>query len=258
MRKQQRGISLVEMMVAVAILTLILGLVFSSLATVQQRYRAEASRLDITQESREFVDQLVRDLRQSGYPGVRLYQSGVLGATPVNSPQAAAGIVAASSTDLWFEADLDGSGNVSSVRYTLSSNGGTCPCTLSRSVVTKVAGAPTSQGLRYVTGLEGLINSAGGAAAYPIAGNAPFAGVSNDTYYAGYKQSAVFTYLDSNGAPVNAPIDLAGGNLNAGVAAAANVASINIVVNVLSPNLDLKTHVRPGVSMQAMVRIDNR
>ncbi len=252
-----RGFTLLEMMLAVAILTLILGLVFTSLDTVQQRYQAEASRLDITQEGREFVDQLVRDLHQSGYPSVHLYQSGVWGAAPLNAPQVAAGLVAASSTDLWFEADLDGSGSVSSVRYTLASNPGGCPCTLSRSAVPKIAAPPTSQGLRYAVDLQDVINSVGGAAAYPIAGATPF-GVSNDTYYAGYKQAAVFTYLDSNGAVVNVPPDLTGGNLNLGTTAAGNIAYVQIAINLLSPHPDLKTRVRPGVSMQATVKLNNR
>ncbi len=246
------------MMVAVAILTLVLGVVFSTLDTVQQRYKAEASRLDITQEGREFVDQMVRDLHQSGYPSLHMYKSGALGATPLNSAQVAAGMVAASSTDLWFEGDLDGSGTVSSIRYTLSSNGGSCPCTLSRSAVAKIATSPTSQGVQYSVDLQDVINSVGGAAAYPIAGGSPFGGISNDTYYAGYKQAAVFSYLDSNGAPVAVPADLAGGNLNLGASAASKIAYVQVVVNLLSPSPDLKTRVRPGVSMPVLVRLNNR
>lgn len=245
-------------MLAVAIFTLVLGIAFASIDTMQQRYRTEGSRVDITQAGREFMDLAVRDLHQSGFPRAQMYQSGVLGAAPVNSPQVAAGLVAASTTDLWFEGDLDGSGTVSSVRYTLNSNGGACPCTLSRSALAKLAGAPTSQGSHYSLDLQGVINSVGGAAAYPLAGNTPFPGVTNDTYYAGYKQAAVFTYLDSSGAPIQVPPDLAGGNLNLGVAAAANVANVHIVINLLSPNPDLKTGVRPGISMEAMVNISNR
>src|SRR2546426_1560874 len=62
----QLGFSLLELMIVVLILSVITGAVFSQISMVQQRARTEQSKLDIFQESREFMDQLGRDLHQTG------------------------------------------------------------------------------------------------------------------------------------------------------------------------------------------------
>jgi hypothetical protein len=82
------------------------------------------------------------------------------------SAQVAAGIVAASATDLWFEGDVDGSGVISSVRHQLVADAnGNCPCTIQRSAVNKLSGSWTSQSTSYSAELDNVINSIGTAVA---------------------------------------------------------------------------------------------
>ncbi len=253
------GFSLLELVLVLAILTVIMGVVFQQINNVQARYKTEESRLDITQESREFVDQLVRDLHTAGYPSYHLYALASLPSTPTNSNLVAAGMVAVSATDLWFEGDTDGDGKVDSIRYTLTNNGGYCPCTLSRSDVVKVNNlAPSSQATKYAVDLQNVVNSTGSGTAYPLSGITRY-GVSNDSYYSTFKTAPLFAYYDSNGNAITVPDDLStSANLTAGTAAAANVYRISIVVNVLAANPDIKTGVRPAVTMRSQVRVYNQ
>ena len=258
----ESGFSMIEMLIVVAILTIVFATVFSDLNSSTQRYRAEESRLDITQETRNFLDQIIRDLHTAGYPNLHMYNNNpnALGATPTNSRLLAVGLVAVSSTDIWFEGDVDGSGVVRSVRYTLRANNGSCPCSLMRSYVPKADGvAPDAQAVTYETEVQNVVNSAGGAGAYPIAGNTGFQNgvVPNDTLYAGYKAAPVFTYFDQNNTAINVPPDLSGGNLALGEAAVANVRNIQVVMNVLSQYPDPKTQLLQAVSSQGTVKLNN-
>jgi prepilin-type N-terminal cleavage/methylation domain-containing protein len=256
--RTEGGFSLLEMMTVTAVMTVILAVVFSYIMMVQQRYKTEESRLDIAQESREFLDQIVRDLHTVGYPNARMYQTGAMGSPAANNPLLAVGLVAVSATDVWFEGDTDGDGQVNSIRYTLTADSnGNCPCTISRSDVNKVSGAPSSQATKYSIDLQNVVNSAGGGAAYTIAGSTRF-GITNDSYYSPYKTAPVFSYFDSSGNPVTVPNDLSSpANLSSGQTAAASVAQISIVLNVLATNPDLKTGVRPAVSMRSQAKINN-
>jgi prepilin-type N-terminal cleavage/methylation domain-containing protein len=167
----ESGFTLIEIMVVLLILSAVLAVVFTDISRVQQRYRTESAKLDITQESREYLDQIVRDLRMAGYPAQRTFTYGVLPAAGVpNADQdkrAAVGLVWVSASDLVFEGDIDGNGTVTSVRYTLQANGGTCPCTLQRSQRNKVNGDPRptdlggAQPFVYNVNLDNVINSNG-------------------------------------------------------------------------------------------------
>src|SRR5947208_14651084 len=73
----QKGFSLIEMMVVLAIMTIIMGSVFKSIDLTQRTSRSQQVKLDLTQQAREFVDQLTRDLRNAGYPHKRNMANGV-------------------------------------------------------------------------------------------------------------------------------------------------------------------------------------
>jgi hypothetical protein len=95
------------------------------------------------------------------------------------------------------------------------------------------------------------------ATAYPISGSTRF-GVTNDVYYATFKTPALFAYYDSSGNQITVPANLStSANVTSGATAAANVAWISITINVLSPNADMKTGVRPGFTMRADVKVNN-
>lgn len=249
----QHGFSLIELMLVLLILTIVMGVVFNDINLVQKRYRTEESKLDLTQESREFIDQIVRDMHQEGYPGNKIYTPGVLGGTPDNDSRNAVGLVSISGTDLWFEGDVSGDGNVYSVRYTLQPDASnTCPCTVRRSQVIKANGvAPLSQTVTYNTEVQNVINSGG---LYAIAGNSRFGGtsVSNDTLYGGYKTQPVFVAYNAAGAAVALPVDI-----NSNRTLLKTITVIRINMNVLSPNADLQTGLRPAVAMTATARLNN-
>lgn len=269
-RRSQGGFTLIEMMISIVILLLVMSTAFELLTAVQTRKRAEEERVDILEESRDFVDELSRDLRNSGYPNGRMYGCGTdapgggivtgpnckLGATPQNSTKLAYGLVAVSATDILFEGDVNQDGTVDSIRYQLQANNGSCPCSLFRSQVPKNAVAPINQPTAFNVQVDNVINSGGGANAFPMAGNTPW-GAANDVYYATYKQAPLFTYYDVNYNVIAAPPDLQGGNRATGQAIAPQVRSIMITVNILGPSADLVSKVRPGVTMRTMVRVSN-
>ena len=255
-RKSQRGFTLLELLVVMAVLSIMMAGIFSSVNSGMKRYHAEESRINTVQDGRNFLEQMVRDLHSAGYPNSRLYMQGAV----IPAGGLAAGITAVSSTAMQFEGDVDNTGVVQQITYTLAPNAGaTCPCTISRTMVQKGSGAvpaPTAE-------LQDVINSVGGAGAYPIAGTTVFGGgqapVANDVIYAGYKATSVFTYYDSNGAVINVPPDLNGGNLVLGqnIAAGGTPRVLSISLNMLSPNIDMQTKMRPAASMGASVRLNN-
>ncbi len=265
-RARMQGFSLLELLVVVAILTLVMGAIFQQVNQVQKRYRTEESKLDVSQESREFLDQIIRDVRQAGYPGPKMYQPtplpGALLSPWQNDARAAAGLVSFSYTDLWFEADVDGDGQVESVRYTLQPGpGNTCPCRLRRSQVPKLnATAPMAQFTSYSTGLNDVINSAGAGGggvlgAYTIAGSTPMAGgmTPNDVIYRNLEGAYVFTAFDVNGNQV-APCDI---NSNPGQLATIKTIGVTLNVLVKPGGADLQTRMRPAISINASAKLSN-
>lgn len=252
------------MLIVVAVLSLVLGAIFNTVLDGMKKYRLQENRVNTTQQSREFLDQIVRDLHSAGYPSLHMFDPSSTigsGSTAQASFHVAVGLVAVSATDIWFEGDIDDSGQVQSIRYTLQADSnGDCPCTMKRGTVLKADGvAPSSQSVVYNTELQNVINSTGGASPYTIAGTTIFSGtgVSNDTLYASYKTVPVFSYYDANGNAVTVPNDLQGSNLATGISAAANVRIVSVALNLLSANDDLQTKLRSGVSMRAMVKINN-
>ena len=72
-RGRQQGFTFIELMVSVTILTIVVGVVVEGLTKLMQRNTTETSKTDLTQESREFMDQVVNDIHQSGYPSVKMF-----------------------------------------------------------------------------------------------------------------------------------------------------------------------------------------
>ena len=282
-RLAQHGFSLIEMMMVILILSIITGVVFNYVVTVQKRYHTEEARLDIQQESREFLDQMVRDLHTAGYPNFRISGTGGVAPNPANAldpvannPKVAVGLVAVSYTDILFEGDVDGSGSISSMRYTLqTATPNFCPCSIGRSQQPKQAGSPLSndlggpQLLRYATQVQNVMNSNGsvnglggaivGPAPFNIAGNTRWAGITNQQEYGTYTQPPVFEFYDIAGNLVpNIPPNLSNAaNVQAGITAARATAQVNIVINVLSNTEDMQTGLRPAASMRGAVRVPN-
>jgi prepilin-type N-terminal cleavage/methylation domain-containing protein len=143
------GFTMLEMMVSMVVLAIVVGVVAQGMSMIQLRNNSQINKVALTQESRQFMDQILRDLRQSGYPGVAMFDPATLTSTTMCSLNlnVACGLTSFSSTALVFEGDIDGSG-VSQVYIQLAQNvnGGACvtlPCVLRRGTVLKsVGGTP--------------------------------------------------------------------------------------------------------------------
>lgn len=159
---RKRGFTLLETMMAVLILTIVVGSIFSQINKAQTHYRVEGQKLDLTQQQRQFFDQFTRDLHQAGYPAPASFS--LPSPVSLGLAQLSAGITAISATSLTMEGDLDGTGVVQVVTYTYDA---ICLC-VQRSAAPK--GQPA--GTPY-TGVQNLVDpgAQGIFEAYDAAGN---------------------------------------------------------------------------------------
>lgn len=256
-KRSQSGFSLLELIIVLSILTVVMAGIFGMMDRAQKRYSVEDTKMDLQQESRQFLDQVVRDLHQAGFPNTRMYDTAP--AAGNNSSKVAVGLVRVSFTDIIFEGDVDSDGLVDVVRYQVApDNGLTCPCTMRRSQVNKVDNtAPADQPTNFSAEVQRVINTSG-------AGNSPLTitgntfGVANDTLYASYKTQPVFQYYDQNGIVVTgipATLGTAGTGMDA--AMLARIRSVRITINTMASQVDLDARRMPAVSMTSSARISN-
>jgi prepilin-type N-terminal cleavage/methylation domain-containing protein len=255
-KQTQRGFSLLEMMIVTAIMTIVMGGIFSIMNAAQKRYSVEDTKLDLQQSSREFLDQVVRDLHQAGFPNKRMYDA--IPANGDNSDKVAVGLVRVSHSDIVFEGDVDSDGKIDVVRYQLEAASGKCPCKLKRSQVNKVDGtAPDDQPTAFNTELERVLNSYGTGNS-PLVINGSTMGVANDTLYAAYKTAPMFEFYDQNGVIVSGiPNDLSTANTGNNALTLASIKSIRVTINNFGTQLDQTNRNYPAVSMSSSARIAN-
>src|SRR5258708_15597780 len=136
--RSQAGFSLLELVIVCAILTIVLAAVFNGVNLVTQRSQAEQTKVDLTQERREFVDEFERDLHQAGYHNCRMVKApGAANNCPADysnttvwtSSAVAAGLAYLSNTQIVFEGDVDGGGTVDSIPRRLPDSAGNSPPT---------------------------------------------------------------------------------------------------------------------------------
>jgi prepilin-type N-terminal cleavage/methylation domain-containing protein len=132
----QGGFTLLELMLSVAILSVIVGIAVDGLTNLQRRNNIETAKIDLTQEARQFEDQIVSDIHKAGYPSLKMFDP-ASGAT-LNSVNVSQGLVNVTPSSLQFEADVDGTGTVSEVFMQLNPLNGPCPCVIQRGTVTKL------------------------------------------------------------------------------------------------------------------------
>ncbi len=151
----QSGFSLLELMLVVVILTVIVAIVVRGSIQLQQRSSTETAKVDLTQEARQFMDQVVKDLHHTGFPNVRMFDA----ATSVANPNSyAVGLVSVTSNSIQFEGDVDGSGTVSEIFVQLNPPAGPCPCTLRRGSLSKAVYAGGGVPL-YFTEVDNVMNT---------------------------------------------------------------------------------------------------
>jgi len=222
----QRGFSLIELMIVVVLLLAMMATVFQLINQAIARSGTEQSKLDMFQESREFMDQLSRDLHEAGYPSTQNLAGNVLSVPVINDHRNAVGIVKIDSGDLWFEGNVDGTGVVWSVQYHLdTSTANGCPC-LRRSQQLKIDGNP-------LTGQT--------AATYEV----EVQGVQNTNIFSAYLHGAT-------GTPVALPVDF-----NANGSTIANIDTVETVLTIKSTHVDSQTLKNPTTSLISTVRLNN-
>ena len=263
---RERGFSLIEMLVVVAVFTLVTGAVFGLLDVAQQRYRTESEVLDAFQGARIALDQITRDVHTAGYPPVKSLSAGQQAANSASlaypfawqpgyntQPALAApcqvttGLAAGtcnipSQWDLILESDLDpeNANGAEWIRYSLQND------TLFRGVATKVVGgdpvAATNGTL--VAYVENVMNNASAADIQQIRNSYP-------NLFAGGNPVPLFTYRFENkaGCPNQPPVPLAPVPAPPGC-----IREVNITMIVRSANLDIKTRQPRVITLTGLAR----
>jgi type II secretory pathway pseudopilin PulG len=206
-----------ELMVSLAILSIVMAVIVDGITAMQKRNAADVNKVDLTQQAREFMDQIVNDIHQAGYPGLNMFDPASLASSTdcTLDNNLSCGFISVSSTTIQFEGDVDGTG-VSEVYIELFQPAGGCPCTIRRGTVLKsVGGTPP-----FYTQVDNVMNT------------------------------AVFTAFQNDGSQITLPATHATGNLK-------NITAIGITLYVKSPQPDLQTGIYPTVTMVASAKISN-
>jgi prepilin-type N-terminal cleavage/methylation domain-containing protein len=228
---RERGFTLIEMLIVIAILATVTGGIFLQLNTAQQRINTEQTKVDNFDEARDFVDQFFRDIHQIGYPNGHMISflpmspASALATSQADS-RVAVGLVKIDSNSIWFEGDVNGTGVVQSVQYMINgANLAVCTLCLQRSSVDKVNGtAPWSQSASWGTEVNDVITS------------------------------PIFTYFDTTGAAVTAlPADM-----SSNAAVIASIKTIHISLTIQNNAIvDPKTQQPIQTSFQGEVSLNN-
>jgi prepilin-type N-terminal cleavage/methylation domain-containing protein len=161
-KARERGFTLIEMLIVIAILATVTGGIFLQLNTAQQRINTEQTKVDNFDEARDFVDQFFRDINQIGYPNGHMvnFLNPTLSTAQADS-RVAVGLVRIDANSIWFEGDVNGTGVVQSIQYKINgANVAACALCLQRSSVDKVNGtAPLSQSAVWGTEVNDVITS---------------------------------------------------------------------------------------------------
>ena len=239
---RSRGFSLLELMITVALLTVILGVVVEAITQMQRRNFAETSKADTVQETRDFVDQMVRDVHDVGYPPGRVQANNP---SCLLAAQVSCGLWSFSPTQIVYEGALDGTGTVYRVYIQLvpgpSNN---CPCILRRGVIEKSL-ALAGQLPPYFTEVNGVLNSGDGAGGhlYPISLSGPGS-------YSTYANADVFDAYDLNSGAITVCPSLT-------LPDCSSVRSLQITANVTSTYPDPKTKMFAVYSVSSKARLNN-
>jgi hypothetical protein len=220
------------MLISLAILVTVTGAIFEQINSMQKKAASETVNVDLTQQSREFINQTVRDLHMAGFPGPSMYSSPV-----VRQSLVANGLVRVSPTEILMEGDVNNDGAVESVDilYVASDpNDPNCPC-IRRSAQPKVDADSFNQPINlFYTETQQVFPPGTGA---------------------GQSGEDLFAYYDQNGNPVNlstgADISTAQGATNL-----ATIKTVKINLSLLTNQRDPQTGSFLRTTMSASSRLN--
>jgi prepilin-type N-terminal cleavage/methylation domain-containing protein len=237
--RSQNGFSLLELLVAMALFLIICGAAFTLLGVSQKRYQTDSQILNAFQEARIGMDQMVRDVNDSGFPPRNHFSSS---STPVSSyastPVAWApnylvptpctiGTTCTSPTgfELIIETDYDNDGTVDWIRYQLNNN------ILYRGVLSKSAGTDPDPSVTTWTMVPYVTNVMNNASSTQIAQfNALHSGM-----FPGGAPVPIFTYTCDT--PTGTVACTSAGAYNS----PQNIRDVAITLIVQTPNRDAQT-----------------
>ncbi len=230
-----RGYTLLELLISLAILLTVTGAIFEQINQMQKKSGAEAMKLDLNQAAREFIDQTVRDLHMSGYPGASMYSN------PQDTSRVAQGLVSVSPTQILFEGDVNNDGTVYSVNIQYlatdpnNPSNPNCPC-IRRSAAQK---QPSFDSLHQPGGGTYLETS------YVLA---PGTG-------SGQSGEDLFAYYDQNGTqvPIGSGVDI---STPQGVNTIAKIKTVKINLSLMTPVRDPGTNNFARAAMSATARLN--
>jgi len=231
--KATAGFTLIEMLISLAILVIVTGAVFQQINSMQKKSASEAVNVDLTQQSREFINQTVRDLHMAGFPSANMYS-----VDPSGHPSLVAnGLVRVSPTEILMEGDVNNDGAVESVDilYVASDpNDPNCPC-IRRSAQPKVDADSFNQPINpFYTETQQVLPPGTGA---------------------GQSGEDLFEYYDQNGNPVD--LSTYSDRLTPqGVANLASIKTIKINLSLLTNQRDPVTGNFLRTSMSASSRLN--
>ena len=230
--RKMAGFTLLELLVSLAILITVTGAVFEQINSMQKKSASEAVNVDLTQQSREFLNQTVRDLHMAGYPGPGMYSN-----APGHASLVAYGLIRVSPTEILMEGDVNNDGAVESVDITYVAsdpNDPNCPC-IRRSAQPKIDADSFSQPINpFYTETQQVFPPGAGP---------------------GQSGENIFTYYDQNGNPVDLST-YADRLTPQGIANLASIKTVKINLSLLTSQRDPQTGNYVRTSMSATSRLN--
>jgi len=235
---RQGGFTLLELLVAASIFLIVAGTAFALLGAAQRRYHTDSQILSSFQEARLGLDQIVRDVNDSGYPPPNHFSvlpaANRYAATPfAGSPTSSCSIGTCASPqdfDLIIETSIDPANNpnVQWVRYQLPAG----TTTLMRGMIDKAAMDPVaaiSAAGVMVPYVQNVMNNATGAQITAIQSAYP-------AMFPGGNPVPLFVYTceTGGGTPLSCPTS---GAFNS----ASNILDVEITLIVQATTADAQT-----------------
>ncbi len=250
---KETGFTLLEMMLVVTILVIVMAVIMRGIIEMQHRNTAESSKVDTVQQTRDFIDQMVRDIHNIGYPPPKVIK--VAGGANCTADQdLSCNIIAFSPTQIIYEGDLDGSGTVYRIFMQLvpppASN--SCPCILRRGALPKQAALAPGAQPTYFTEVNGVLNSGDGTGAATYAINLPAPGS-----YASYATADVFDAYFKDGTRFQDPLGAYSCDERVTANSCSGIRSFQITANVTSAFPDPKTNIYQVYSITSKARLNN-